>query len=219
MLNGSSLQGSFELHSDAPLSISQRISYGLIATAYECLIYFSMPFFQWRQAYTLPRSGLDAVISFDVWGVIPYVSLYILILYAFLKSPSVAVWRLCKNICIVASIAAFFYFFFPTQVGRVDVVMGDDILSQILVLLYHIDTPFNCFPSQHCAIAVLCVAALMDKDKVENSVYFIWGLLIIWSTIAVQQHVSIDAISGAALGLSIYWLGNRTDRNKNHSRC
>lgn len=216
MINGLKLQDSFGLHSTESLTASQRLGYGLIAIAFECLIYFSIPLFQWRQAYILPRSGLDFIIPFDALAVLPYISLYFIILYAFLKSPAVAVPRLCKNICIIASIAAFFYFFFPTRIERVDVLIDSSIFSQWVTLLYHLDTPFNCFPSQHCAIAVVCVAALMDNNKTENSFYFIWSLLIIWSTIAIQQHVTIDAVAGTALGLMIYWLGKRDDQ-KNYS--
>ncbi len=217
MINGVKLQDSFGMHHEEPLTTSQRMGYGLIATVFECLIYFSIPFFQWRQAYILPRSGFDFIIPFDALAIIPYISLYFLILYAFLKSPSSVIPRLCKNICIVAGIAAFFYFFFPTQIERVDLVMGQDALSQLVALLYRLDTPFNCFPSQHCAIAVVCVAALMDTNKTENCLYFIWGLLIIWSTIAVQQHVTIDAVAGTALGLAIYWLGKRDDQKAIYS--
>jgi len=215
MINGLKLQESFGLHSTESLTASQRLGYGLIAITFECLIYFSIPLFQWRPAYILPRSGLNFIIPFDALAVVPYISLYFIILYAFLKSPAIAVPRLCKNICIIASIAAFFYFFFPTQIERVDVAMDSSVFFKWVTLLYHLDTPLNCFPSQHCAIAVVCVAALMDANKTENCLYFIWGLLIIWSTIAVQQHVTIDAVAGTALGLIVYWLGKRDDQ-KNH---
>ncbi len=214
MINWLKLYDRFESHHEASLTTSQRVGYGLIATLLECLVYFSIPLFQWREVYILPRSSLDFAIPFDEWAIIPYISLYFLILYAFLKSPSVAVPRLCKNICIVAGIAAIFYFFFPTRLERVDVAMSMDSLSQMIRLLYSFDTPLNCFPSQHCAIAVLCVAALMDTNKTENFVYFLWGLLIIWSTIAVQQHVTIDAVAGILIGLIVYWFGNKSERRE-----
>ncbi len=38
----------------------------------------------------------------------------------------------------------------------------------------------------------------------------IWVAAIVWSTVAVRQHVVLDVVGGMALGLAFAWLSLRT---------
>jgi membrane-associated phospholipid phosphatase len=68
----------------------------------------------------------------------------------------------------------------------------------------------------HVAVAVftaIWIEHLLKMVRVPTSlrvVNFVWVLAISWSTVAIRQHVVLDAVAGASLGasfamLSLHW--------------
>lgn len=184
----------------------QRAKFLFLCVVLECSLYISGSVFRWRDGYYIHEGWLDRMIPFNPYSIIPYFSLYILIPLAFFKCQPKKIITLTNGFCLISLMATSIYFIFPTTINRVGVVENSGFLYIFIGLFYQIDTSFNCFPSQHCALAILCTACLMATDKLINSMYFLWCLLILWSTVAVRQHLAIDLIGGIFLGLSIYFI-------------
>jgi len=81
-----------------------------------------------------------------------------------------------------------------------------------LSLLHSLDAPGNACPSLHVATALfsaLCLHRLLREMpspgwlKVLN---WLWCALIMYSTLAIKQHVVWDAVAGIALALPFAWL-------------
>lgn len=79
-------------------------------------------------------------------------------------------------------------------------------LHPSIAFLKHVDASGNACPSLHVAYAVysaVWVEALLRELKVRPALRLLnllWAAAIVYSTIAIRQHVVIDVVLGAALG-------------------
>ncbi len=93
----------------------------------------------------------------------------------------------------LASLAAFsVFFFFPTEIAR-DFVPGAGLTGDSFRFLYSLDTPANCFPSLHVALAAIAA------ENRRGPVATLWAGLIIVSTLTTKQHYFIDVAGGLVL--------------------
>ncbi|MEJ8823009.1 phosphatase PAP2 family protein [Variovorax humicola] len=83
-------------------------------------------------------------------------------------------------------------------------------------MLQGVDASGNACPSMHVAVAIFTALRLDDVFRQARTpvafrmVNALWFLAIVWSTMAVKQHVVLDAVAGALLGLafvlpSLHW--------------
>lgn len=83
-------------------------------------------------------------------------------------------------------------------------------------LLHGVDAAGNACPSLHVATAVYTAAwierllRLAAAPRGLRGVNLAWVLAIIWSTVAVRQHVVLDGVAGSALGLLFAALAMRS---------
>ncbi|MBX6419699.1 MAG: phosphoesterase [Nevskia sp.] len=69
-----------------------------------------------------------------------------------------------------------------------------------------VDASGNACPSLHAAFAVFtaiwgeCLACECGLRRGVRAVNLLWGLAIVYSTLATKQHVAVDVYAGAALG-------------------
>ena len=105
--------------------------------------------------------------------------------------------------------------FFPTAVPYASASWTAD---PSLSLLHSLDAPGNAFPSLHVATALfsaLCLHKLLHTMpspgwlKVLN---WVWGALIVYSTLAIKQHVMWDVVGGMVLALVFGWLYTRLEK-------
>lgn len=154
---------------------------------------------------------LDDRIVFSPAWIIPYVTWY-----AFL--PAVGFFLMCKDkrqcaITLLTMILGLLlsyltYSFFQTTVPRPNPV-GDDIFSRLVQLIYHIDQPFNAFPSIHVLATyalMLGAARAQGINKAAKAAIWVVGLSIILSTVFIKQHVVADILGGIALAQVLHWL-------------
>ena len=82
-------------------------------------------------------------------------------------------------------------------------------------MLQGVDAAGNACPSLHVATALftalwlqrlLLALAVPRWLRVANA---LWLLLIVYSTLAIKQHVVLDALAGAALGALFAWASMR----------
>lgn len=93
----------------------------------------------------------------------------------------------------------------PTQTPAFGIDWG---LYPGLALIKGIDASGNAFPSLHVATAVFCacwfhrILAQLRSPPLAQWLSALHCLAIVWSTMATLQHVALDVIAGAVLGLA-----------------
>lgn len=145
---------------------------------------------------------LDRAIPFLEIFIIPYI-----IWYPFIF---IGLWYLCFkdrkkyydtliNVNIALIISYIIFYFFQTTVLRPELV-GDNILTKLVLLIYKHDNPYNCFPSVHVITTYIVMRSIntAKSNKSTKMIANVVGSFIILSTVFVKQHVVMD-ILGAIL--------------------
>lgn len=143
--------------------------------------------------------------------VIPYVIWYPFIFVGFIyicfKSREVYFKTLISFLISLICCYIIFYFF-QTTTPRPELV-GNDMLTAIIRIIYKADQPYNCFPSIHVLACYLIMRGMDSAVKGINKVKAVSGIisiLIILSTMFIKQHVLMDVISGIFLGEIVFSL-------------
>jgi membrane-associated phospholipid phosphatase len=174
-----------------------------------CMIAFFIAYF-WllnheRTPITVvPRIFIDRMVGFHPAAILLYVSVwvYVPLVPALLASRQEVVC--CAWAAIALSIVGFAIFIlWPTAVPKPDI---DWKLYPSLSYLKAVDASGNAFPSLHVAFAVFAAAwfghllRAMRAYRWIRAINLIWCLGIVYSTLAIRQHVALDAVAGALLG-------------------
>jgi len=157
-----------------------------------------------REVTVMPEIWLDRVIGVQPWSFVLYASLWVYI------SLGTAIARDLRELAGfglaslgmgVVGLAAFLWV--PTQVPVSSV---DWSAYPSLSFLKTVDAPGNACPSLHVAFCVFTWAVLrghlraMGAPRVLEIASALWCLGIVYSAVATAQHVTLDALAGAALG-------------------
>lgn len=154
--------------------------------------------------FEMPQTALDHLIPFQPQALVAYVSLWVYVGIApglMLTLREVVLYGAwAAALCLVGLLI---FHFWPTAVPprSVDVrgLPGFEVLQGV-------DAAGNACPSLHVATAVftaLWVARLLRIVAAPwplRALNLAWVLAIAYSTVAIQQHVVLDAVAGAALG-------------------
>ena len=152
----------------------------------------------------MPLTAVDRLISFRPEALPLYLSLWI---YVSLVPALLIERREIMSYALAAVgmslIGLGIFFLWPTAV-----VWSDADWSQhpAFAFLQTVDASGNACPSLHVAFAVftaVCLGRLlrqMGAGRVVCAFNWLWCLGIIYSTVAIRQHVVLDAIAGAGLG-------------------
>lgn len=115
----------------------------------------------------------------------------------------------------VCAIGLLFFFFLPTAVPFAS---ADWFNDPALVVLRELDMTGNACPSLHVASAIF-TAICLDRQlssmrcphwlKISS---WVWCVFIVYSTLAIKQHVMWDALAGLLLGLVCAWLYGRFEK-------
>lgn len=106
------------------------------------------------------------------------------------------------------------FFFFQTTVPRPSVV-GNDIYSYIIKLIYKVDNPYNCFPSIHVLVCTLMIEGIWktrNKSNIIAAIVTVLGVAVMLSTVFIKQHVVLDGVSGILIASIMYFLANKIIR-------
>ncbi len=96
------------------------------------------------------------------------------------------------------------FFFWPTAVPRPDLDWSQH--HRVFALLKSVDASGNACPSLHVAFAVFTavwferVLRQMRASGLVRTLNWLWCLGILYSTVAIRQHVALDVLAGTALG-------------------
>jgi membrane-associated phospholipid phosphatase len=158
----------------------------------------------------VPRTFIDRMIPFQPGALPLYLSLwfYVVLPPALLRYLRELFSFLAASILL--SVAGFAVFIlWPTAVPRA--VVDSQLLPE-LSRLKAVDATGNAFPSLHVAFAVFtafwmgCILKEMGPGRVLRVLNWVWCIAIIYSTLAIRQHVALDAVSGALLGGFVFYL-------------
>ena len=98
------------------------------------------------------------------------------------------------------------FLFWPTAVPRPDV---DWSQHPAFAFLKSVDASGNACPSLHVAFAVFTAVWLrrilrqMGAGRVVRALNWLWCLGILYSTVAIRQHVALDVLTGTVLGATV----------------
>jgi membrane-associated phospholipid phosphatase len=99
------------------------------------------------------------------------------------------------------------YIFFQTFVSR-PIILSNDIFSSMVLFIYSVDKPYNCFPSLHVSLSTVLLFYWLRKIHKYKFILFLYVVLVIISTLFIKQHYILDFISGIILGLSSFYIAN-----------
>lgn len=160
--------------------------------------------------------GLDGQIPFVKEFIVFYIAWYpflaITLLYFCFKDRN-TYYKVLISYNIGSIVCYIIYYFYQTAVPRPELV-GNDIFTKIVSVIYGNDKPYNCFPSIHCLTCYLMMIGINKssaRNIVNKLIINITGILIIASTVFVKQHVVLDAIAAVILGDVVYRVVNIFD--------
>lgn len=158
------------------------------------------------------RTSLEDSIPFLPIFSVPYVLFYPLVfatvVHAVFFSKSHV--RTSAALVLCYSVASFLYFAFQTTVPRPTVV-PQDVFSQLVVWVYAMDKPYNCFPSLHVAISIS--AYVHWRRHLGGAHWIVAGLVlgVVSSTLFIKQHCISDVVGGVALATIGWYFGKRCE--------
>ena len=181
------------------------------------IIYFAfyMICFMLLEEYVRPKfwisSDLDAYIPFCAAFLIPYLAWFPLVpgmFWYFYKHEPESFLHVRRMAIIGLTICLAIYALFPNGQLLRRPIVGDDILSQLVILLRKTDTPTNVCPSIHVFMTVnVALAGLrsraMGTQRSRQAALLVLSVLICLSTVFLKQHSVVDLVCGAALGVGL----------------
>jgi membrane-associated phospholipid phosphatase len=153
----------------------------------------------------MPLTGIDNLVSFWPQAFYVYASLWFYTALVPALQPSFrALVTYGFGIGTVCLSGLVLFYLFPTSVPFNPM---DLPIDPALDILRKIDLSGNACPSLHVATAIfsaiclhnLCLAMKTPKWVLISN--WIWCACIVYSTMAIKQHVFLDVVAGAALGV------------------
>ncbi|MEP7098898.1 MAG: phosphatase PAP2 family protein [Burkholderiales bacterium] len=170
------------------------------------IAYFQLLRYPAYAVSVMPLTALDHLIPFQPWTLYAYLSLWLYVGVApglQLRFVELLVYGLWAGALCLTGLALFY--FWPTAVPPVVLDVAGVPGFQIL---QGIDATGNACPSMHVAIAmftVIWIEHLLRNARAPVGLRVVnvaWFLAITWSTLAIKQHVVLDVLAGALLGLA-----------------
>jgi membrane-associated phospholipid phosphatase len=193
---------------DAGLRIRNRWYIKMAGTTLIMTAFFVVYFWLLNHARlpvtVVPRIFVDRLIAFRPGALPLYISLwvYVPLAPALMKFPREM--KLYTVAVLVLSAVGFgIFILWPTAVPKPEV---DAPGAASIAFLKAVDASGNAFPSLHVAFAVFTAMVFgrlfreMRSGIFLGALNWLWCLGIIYSTIAIRQHVALDAVAGTVMG-------------------
>jgi membrane-associated phospholipid phosphatase len=182
----------------------------LVGNAVATLSFFPLYFWIMKnagQAWVLPLTAFDRLIAFwpailpvylSLWG---YIALPVL-----LAKDKRELWSFSLGSAAMTTLALVVYWFMPTAIPNFAI---DASPGSSLHFLKTVDSAGNAFPSLHVSFSVFTCIVLARQLRESGAPAWLhafnmaWAVAIVYSTMAVRQHVLIDVLGGLALGLAL----------------
>ena len=143
--------------------------------------------------------GLDDIIPFCEWFLLPYVFWYALIVFSlgFFALYDVDSFKKLQTFIIITQVVAMaVYILYPNcQNLRPDEFSRDNFLTDCIGFLYAFDTNTGVCPSLHCAYSIGIASVWLkakDVSKIWKAFVVVAVILICLSTMFIKQHSAVD---------------------------
>lgn len=158
-----------------------------------------------RPVMDMPLTWVDQWVSFQPWAFWAYASLWVYVGIPAGAAPDLrslirhGAWA--AALC-AAGLACFY--FWPTAVPAAGLAVGSAEHAGFAVL-QGLDAPGNACPSLHVATALFAAAwnhrllADLGAARWAYALNALWAGLIVYSTLAIKQHVFLDVVGGTLL--------------------
>ena len=172
--------------------------------------------------YWVSYCFLDDLIPFNEWFIIPYCLWYPLLFAA-------GFWLLLRDVqgfklymyCMIVGFTAsiIFCLIFPNgQDLRPEVFPRENLLTDMVALIYAADTNTNVLPSVHAEGAIFAAMGICTTKSVKSMLVKVAAVVIAgvicMSTCFVKQHSALDVAAAVVLCLIIYSIIRINMKNK-----
>lgn len=167
----------------------------------------------WSEPVKMPLTALDAAIPLQPPMMLAYLSLWLYVGVGpglELRLRDLLAYAAWMSSQCLSGLAIFL--FWPSQ-APVAPPTGVDFIGFSLVT--GVDTAANACPSMHVAAAVFTAIRIDESLRRIGTPFWLhvvsalWCSLIVYSTLAVKQHVVLDLVGGAALALAFVYLSQK----------
>lgn len=167
------------------------------------------------QEYHAVHIGLDDIIPFNEWFVIPYYIwfVYVVAVVAYLFFVDKKEYYRCTAFLFIGmTICLIIYTIWPNgQILRPDLeTLGrDNIAIRIIANLYRTDTNTNVCPSIHAFNSIACCIAIFHCSRLSKRTFLKAGSVLLsisicLSTMFLKQHSAFDVLCAFALSIFMY---------------
>ncbi|MBI3654607.1 MAG: phosphatase PAP2 family protein [Acidobacteria bacterium] len=157
-----------------------------------------------RAPTVLAPSGLDNFLPFTNWTIWIYHSQFVFLWLTFyLIQGAENLTRVVYSMALASLLSFGVFLIYPTIILRAG-QLHSGLTASAWQFLYAVDSPSNCFPSLHVALAALAAMGIWREKKSAGYVAFAWALLIALSTMTTKQHYFIDVVGGLLIALFSY---------------
>lgn len=114
------------------------------------------------------------------------------------------------TLCLSFAISGIIYFFFQTRFIKPDFT-PENFTDKFVVWTWNSTNPTNCFPSQHCFMAIAIFIGCVDGKELKlwyRIFGCIIGILIVLATVFTRQHFWVDFLASFFIMVPI-WLLSR----------
>ena len=165
----------------------------------------------------VPDTAIDRWIGFQPWTIGLYLSLWVYTaLPVALQPDKRRLVRYSVAMTILCGLGLVVFFVWPTSVS--DAVGARPAGNALFAMMYAVDGNGNACPSLHVAASVmscLWLHAILRQVGAPgwlNLLNWLWCIGIVYSTMATKQHLLLDVLAGATLGLVAGWLSLRSTK-------
>ena len=180
-----------------------------LLTIFFYLCYFLIPSISFIEPKKVLYLTIDNKINFDSNFTILYLSIFIYMPFAWIFIKYLfELKQFAFGIVLQNLVAVIFFTFYPMFIDR-PILNNHDLYFYLI----KIDKSTNTFPSLHASFTVysfLWINQIFKNLKrfslLIRFFFFVWGVLILYSTLAIKQHVVIDLLSGGLFAILIFFI-------------
>jgi membrane-associated phospholipid phosphatase len=164
----------------------------------------------------MPLTVVDEHVPFVADTLWIYQSIYLLIGMVAFNLPDLRTYlNFSKGVMIVACLSLSIFFIYPTACLRPSTMNTSDFYQAFISM----ETSLNAFPSMHVSLTLFSLLSAYKYRLCSRKwliILWIWGCLIMASTLFTKQHVFVDILGGAVLASGVHLVVNIYFKNKNN---
>lgn len=152
--------------------------------------------------HSLPFTWIDQIIPFrPEWSCI-YMTEYFTGIVPWFSRTRAELKRYVIGLSLMIGVSFPLFLLFPVASPRSTLASDDVFYATIL----RFDGAYNAFPSLHAAFVAYTTALIWRLFGSRAPAWLmpcvlIWGMLVLYSTIATRQHYFVDLVAGGAIGV------------------